>query len=370
LGRSGDVLVTPRDSVFALKGKSVDAQALGKMLGVRNIVISSLRKSPPGYRVSFQIVDTKNGQVIDSADVGAASRDGSAPENRLALTLFSAMAPVINLRWRAYELARPPDDKDPENLSARMTRLADTGGLSDLPEFKRILAAARTAIPNDNDLRAPFDMQACNYLQDLLGGGLYRSDAERTAWADQALALGVEAGALRPNATSSHVCRAAAFGALERWDEGMAEAQYIVDTYPLTANGYVARAGLEFARGQFDSALKDYTEVSARTRGDPSDIGATRLFMGDYGPAVDALRQQSVLDPKDPSAPFYLSAALQLSGKHADAVAEARTYRMLKTDDSLWRNLALSHEPAFLARAAVVRKGLHDAGLDQTPTGS
>lgn len=363
LGRGGDIVVAPRDAVFGLKGQTVDARSVGRKLGVRNVVVASLRKASPGYRVSFQMIDSASGHVVAASDVGAESPDGPAADNRLALNLFAAIDPAVLNRWRVVEMSRPENDRDPDNLTARMMALADRGSRDDLAAFRRLLAAAGAAIPNGHSLRPSFDNRACAYLEDLLAGGLYRSRGERAAWATQALALGAESQALRPNATAPYICRAEAFGALGRWDEGMAEAQYVIDRFPLTANGYSARGDLRFARGQFAEALKDFTELAARTGGDPSDIGATLLFMGDYGGAISALREQAVHDPRDPAAPFYLTAALQLDGRHAEALETAASFRRLNADDSLWKNLALSREPAFMARAAIVRQGLHDAGL-------
>jgi TolB-like protein len=364
LGRSGDIQVIPRDAVFAFKDKSVDARTLGKTFGAGSIVIASLRAASPGHRVSYQVVDAQSGQVVDAREVGAASPDLPGADNRLALNLFSDLARPILKRWRDHELAQPPNDKDPENVFARMSSIDDRGDMKDLPAFTSLIELARTAIPREDPRRAPFNVHACDYLQTLLTGGHYRSAAERAQWADQALTLGAEAVALRPGATAPHLCRAAAFGALERWDEGMAEANYVIDTFPLTANGYGVRGDLEFARGRFADSLKDYEERATRIGGDAVDIGATKLFMGDYPGAVADLRQAVAQDPSDPSAPFYLAAALQLSGHHDDAVTAAQAYLKLKTNDDIWQYLATSREPAFVAAAATVRKGLQGAGLN------
>jgi adenylate cyclase len=61
VGRSGFIMVTPRETTFALKGKPIDEQRLGQQLHVRHVVTASLRKSAPGYRVTLQIVDTTSG---------------------------------------------------------------------------------------------------------------------------------------------------------------------------------------------------------------------------------------------------------------------------------------------------------------------
>jgi len=365
VGRSGLIVVTPRDAAFALKGKPVDEQALGKQLHVRNIVAASLRKSAPGYRVTYQIVDTASGQVVGEKDVGSPAPDASVAERQLALKLWGPINAVVETRWIDAELGRPPDDRDPDNILARLENIGDDNRRQDIGKGERLIAAGRAAITKASPIRAMFDVSACAYESDLIGAGYETSAAQRAAWAADALDFGAEAAELKPSATSPHICRASVFSQLERWDEAMAEARHVIEILPLTTNGYGALANVEFARGRFAEALKDFTERAARSDGDPGELGMTNLFLGHDVVAVDQLRDQTVVDPKDAQARLLLTAALERAGQHDQAVAQAQLYRRLKSDDAAWKTLALSHEPAFLRPARVVRQALHDAGLDE-----
>ena len=91
----------------------------------------------------------------------------------------------------------------------------------------------------------------------------------------------------------------------------------------------------------------------------------THLFLREYEAAIAELRKQAVVAPKDPRAPFFLSAALELTGNHGEATSMVELYLKVKSDDTIWRTLELSHEPAFIAAASATRKALHDAGLDE-----
>ncbi len=369
LGRAGLLNVTPRDATFALKGKAFDARLLGRQLNVRHVVAASLRRPGPGYSVSYQIIDTSNGQVVGAKEVGVTTSDASLAERQLALKLFSAISQVVQGRWVDAELARPPDDRDPETIVARLERLADDNRRQDLGKAGRLMAAGRAAIPRNSPLRAEFDMAACNYESGVIGAGYETTPARRADRAAAALDFGAEAAELKPNATSPHVCRAGMFGQLERWDEATAEARHVIQIFPLTANGYGVLASVELAQGRFADALKDFTEFQARTEPDPADLGITHLFRGEYNVAIDELRDAAVRDPKDPNAPFFLAAALELSGQHDKATDQAGFYRTLKSDGGVWRTLALSHEPAFLRPARVIRRALHDSGLDEAGVG-
>jgi DNA-binding winged helix-turn-helix (wHTH) protein/TolB-like protein/tetratricopeptide (TPR) repeat protein len=369
--RGGYILVAPRNATFAWKGRPVDERLVGRDLHVRHVVIASLRRSDARWHVSFQIVDAATGQVVTAHDFDRATADGSFPEGQLSLSLFNAIAPVIYTRWRDDQLARSPDDGDPENLTARVAKLMDDGGRETVGETIRLLDLARRTLPADYGQLPLLAARACWFYSGAVRRGYYASPAERVAWAEAALDSARLAAELRPVTTGPHSCRAEAFGQLERWDEGMAEARYVIDTMPLTAAGYEAKARLELARGRFQEALKDYDELSARDvdtdpdEGYHAEIGLAQLLAGAYDAAIAELRRQQVVDPKAPDGPFFLAAALALTGKHGEAVAAARVYDTLKTDDGLWEMLEQSHEAAFVARAGVVRKALHDAGLDE-----
>ena len=366
LGRSGQIHVATRNAVFELKGKPVNERRLGKELNVRHVVIASLRKSESHYRVSFQIVDTTSGQVVSSQDIGAdAAPDGSLPEHRLAMKMFADIGAVIRKRFQDDELARPPDDADPENLIARLTKIDEDNRRADIPQAERLIAAARPVTTKNPDLRSELFTFACEYYSDLIDARYYSSPEQRMAWAQSALDFAAQAMEIAPNRTAPHVCRATVFTQLERWDEGTAEARYVIEAFPLTANGYEALADLELARGRFSDALKDFAEVAERAGGHTAELGLVHLFLREYEAAIAELRKQAVVAPKDPWAPFFLSAALELTGNHGEATSMVELYLKVKSDDTIWRTLELSHEPAFIAAASATRKALHDAGLDE-----
>lgn len=378
IGRSGFVFVAPRDATFAWKGKPVDEQFLGKVLHVRHIVTASLRKSDSGYRVSYQIVDTTNGRIEDSQEVGQAASDGAVPEHALAMMLFENVTSVLRERWVHEELAKAPDDRDPDNVEARLEKAENENPGRNFADVDRLMAAARAAIPKDNALRIALDDSTCWFYANLIDNRSFTSSQQRAAWAQIALDAAAEASEIRPGMTAPHSCRAEVFGMLERWDEGLAEAHYVIANFPLTVVGYEALANLDLERGSFRDALKDFTDLTmtsgancgselGEAGGCQGDLGLVHLFLGENAAAISTLRQQSVEEPKGPFAPFFLSAALQLSGSHNAAVESAALYRHLKADDKIWRILSLSHAPAYLQRAGVIRQALHDAGLDEPP---
>jgi TolB-like protein len=369
-GRGGYILVAPRNATFAWKGRPTDERLLGRELHVRNVVIASLRKAAPGYRVSFQIVDTASGRIVASDEVGRAAPDGNLPTNRLATALFNAIAHILVRRWYEDELSRAVAAGDPENLMARIVKHIEDGKREEIAETTLLIETAVKTLPGDHGLRPWLMELSCWYYNGLVRGGFYASRAQRTEWAEAALDFARQGGELRPVATGPHACGAEALTKLERWEEGMAEAEYAVEAAPLVDSGYRARAHLEVARGAFGDALRDYAELEAREEGEDADeayhveLAFLHLLAGNYDSAIRELRPWLVVEPRNPSAPFFLAAAQELSGHHDEAVAASRLYGRLKSDDGIWEMLAQSHEPAFLDAARTVRNALHDAGLN------
>jgi TolB-like protein/DNA-binding winged helix-turn-helix (wHTH) protein len=367
VGRTGYISVPPRTATAALKGKPVDERSLGRSLGVRHVVIGSLRKDGAAYRISYQMVDTATGQVIDTQDLGAARPDGALPEPQLALAVDQQISEAIDHRWTAAELAKPANDRDPENVMARLHWMKEgPGPHPSVAETQRLIATAASEIKPDSPLAAEFGTMACWSYLEMIEGGYATSPAQRDAWARLALDYGRQATAIRRDVTGAHGCRAEVFGQLGQWDAGLSEAQYIIDTYPLATSPYEARGDAEMARGRFAEAVRDFTEVGQRGgEGASSSVGVARLFLRQDAAAIETLQARTAIDPMDADAYFFLSAAYELGGDHRNALSAADTYRRLRKNSSAWRALELSREPAYLAPARTIRSALHLAGLDE-----
>ena len=363
LGRSGYISVAPRTATAALKGMPVDGEALGRSLHVRYAVAASLRRDPAGYRVNYQMIDTEGGQVVDAGDLGVPSPTGVLPEPQLALRVNTAVEHAIDSRWTAVELARPPNDHDPENVLARLHPDIEHPVAANIPATERMLAIAAAEIPKDSPLGPEFDTMACWYYVSLLDGGFETSQADRAAWARAALDYGRKAVDLRPDMTGAHGCMAETDVQTRQWDAGMSEAQYVIATYTMASSIYEARGDMELAMGRFADAVKDYDESGVRSGEPMREEGLARLMMGQTAAAIATLRQTTAIEPTEAWSYFYLAAAYETAGDHADALAAADQYRKLRTDNSAWRTLSMSDEPAFAGPAAKVRAALARVGL-------
>jgi DNA-binding winged helix-turn-helix (wHTH) protein/TolB-like protein len=364
-GRIGNILMPALTTSTAVNAQPLDVLAKGRRLHVRYLVTATLRRAAPGLRLSYRILDTADGKLLLASDFVDASPDLAVAEHRLALRLFYGTTNVIVARMNAYQLARPEDDHDPESIGSRLESLTEKLGPRDVPAAERLIAAAK-AIPDTSDLKAALEIDACFAYHTMILGGYAASPQQRAAWAEDALDLGARAARLKPTASSPHECRVYTFIDVGRLDEAMAEARHNLESIPNSANAYEDMAQAEFARGQFRDALKDFIECAERHEsGDPFHIGLTQLFLGDDRAALENLREFEVQSPDEPVGALFTAAALELSGRHQEAQAQAARYRQLKTDDTDWWLLNESRDPAFLPAAARIRAALHAVGLSE-----
>jgi tetratricopeptide (TPR) repeat protein len=368
LGRSGYLNVASRTATAALKGKPVDGEALGRSLHVRYAVAASLRRDAAGYRVNYEMVDTDGGQVVDSGDLGIPGLAGMLPEPQLALRLDEAIDQTIDRRWTAIELSRPPNDRDPENVLARLHPNLEHPVAANIPGTERMLTVAAAEIPKDSPFGREFDSMACWYYVSLLDGGFDTSPAQRAAWAEAALDYGRKAVDQKPDMTGALGCLAETDVQMRQWDAGMSEAQYVIATYTMASSIYEARGDMELAKGRFADAARDYDEYRARSGQPARASGLERLMQGETAPAIAALRQRTAIEPTEARSYFYLAAAYEMADAHADALAAADQYRRLRTNNAAWRTLSMSDEPAFTGPAAKVRAALARVALTTAST--
>lgn len=369
--RGGMFLPATADAAAAFRGR--DPQSAGRALHVANVVTASLARNPGGFQLDLEVVDPTSGRLEASHVLQVPSLAAELPEQRMALAMFEEAAGVVGARWSGDELARPPNNADPENLIARLGA-SDGDSPAAIANSEALISAGRTLAISDDRLRSWFNMEICGVYSRLVAHGDAPDAAVRSRWARTGLDAGAEAEALRPDASGPHVCRAELFAATGDWDDGLAEARHVVETTPLTANGYEALANIDLGRGDFADALAAWKMENERVPdcspeegvdgGCHGEIGLAELMLGQTEAAVAELREQSVEAPRFAWAHLFLAAALELEGRHAAAVAEADRYRSLRTDDRAWRSIAYSSAPEFAARAEIVRRALHAAGLD------
>jgi adenylate cyclase len=120
-GISGRFVIA-RNTAFTYKGKPIDAQQIGRELGVRYVLEGSVRRTGDRVRVNTQLINAENGAYIwaDRIDTDRFNLAETQDEitGRLARTLDFELA---------GELGRRIERESPAKADSRRSRYARTG---------------------------------------------------------------------------------------------------------------------------------------------------------------------------------------------------------------------------------------------------
>ena len=112
LSRISGCFVIARNTAFTYKGKSIDAKKIGRELGVRYVLVGSVRRADDRVRVNVQLINAETGAHLwaDRFDTDRANVEGVQNEitGRLAQSLSLELMEAVDRRI-AQESAIDPD---------------------------------------------------------------------------------------------------------------------------------------------------------------------------------------------------------------------------------------------------------------------
>jgi len=112
LSRISGCFVIARNTAFTYKGKSIDAKEIGRELGVRYVLVGSVRRADDRVRVNVQLINAETGAHLwaDRFDTDRANVEGVQNEitGRLAQSLSLELMEAVDRRI-AQESAVDPD---------------------------------------------------------------------------------------------------------------------------------------------------------------------------------------------------------------------------------------------------------------------
>jgi adenylate cyclase len=112
LSRISGCFVIARNTAFTYKGKSIDAKEIGRELGVRYVLVGSVRRADDRVRVNVQLINAETGAHLwaDRFDTDRANVEGVQNEitGRLAQSLSLELMEAVDRRI-AQESAIDPD---------------------------------------------------------------------------------------------------------------------------------------------------------------------------------------------------------------------------------------------------------------------
>jgi adenylate cyclase len=272
----------------ALSGSQrIDPRNLGLALGVDYIVTGALQRNPGRMRLSYQLVDAEDGQVISSDRVAFDVEDLFAAQDQLVEKIVAGVAPQIRRVTLEHALRRPP-----ASFSAyeHLLRAIDKVASLDRDEFEDARTHLDAAIAEDPDFANPLAWSA-RWRTLRVGQGwspdpdadiaAAAAEAQRAISLDRrnALALATfghvraytagdyetaidyldRAVAAGPNNAIAHILRSGTLSFLGRADEARAEAEKALRLSPFDEQlfqfyGFLALAC--YVGDRFDEAIR------------------------------------------------------------------------------------------------------------------
>jgi TolB-like protein/DNA-binding winged helix-turn-helix (wHTH) protein/Flp pilus assembly protein TadD len=319
ISRVEGLRVISRSSVFALKGKGVDARQAGESLGVAAILEGGLRKSGDRLRVDVRLVSTGDGRVLWA----------SGTNDRPAADIFAVQDEIARkvMAGLAYELSA----KDERRLAGQSTRNVEAyqeylKGRYHLNKRARdgIERAAdyfRRAVALDPDYALAYAALAESYDK-FYWLGFVESPPQEVMAKQRAAAT--KALALDDSLAETHIAMGSVYN--NEWDlvRAARELERAIEIDPRNAEARHNYAYRLLDMGRPDEAV---AQIKLALELDPLnvvmhvDVAEILLLARRYDEAITAYRQALEMDPNRANAHEGLAWAYEFKGMYDEAVA-------------------------------------------------
>src|SRR5262249_32800026 len=124
------------------KGKPVDAQQIGRELGVRYVLEGSVRKFGDRLRMNAQLIEASTGKHVWAERYDRQMADVFVVQDELADKIVGTVTSQVRRREGERALAAPAERLDAYELTMRARLLRRTSGRDEAFEARRLLNQA------------------------------------------------------------------------------------------------------------------------------------------------------------------------------------------------------------------------------------
>ena len=348
LARIAHSAVIARNTAFTFKGKAVDARQIGKQLQVRYILEGSVQRSGDRIRVNVQLIDAESGNHLWADRFDKTSGDLLQMQDEIV----ARVAGALNAPLMAAEAQRAERSAEPASIDLYFQGMAwvNKGLRPDwLDQARSCFEKARAA--DDSNLEALIGIGMVDTLRGVACAGDNPAGA-----LESAESLLTDALSLAPDHAWAHCLMAAVLISTRRAERGIMECERALGLNPSLASAHAMLGLAKYLLGQGEET-ESYVEEALRLS--PLDTfaylwmlfaGVAKIQTEEYDQAVEWLRRSIDTNPNSPWAYFHLGAALQLSGKAAEARAETHAGLLLDPTFTTerYRSLAFSDHRRYL----------------------
>ena len=161
LSRLPDLRVTARTTVFAYKGKKVDAHEAGKALNVSGIVSGNMRHDGNRYQIYVELIDVKDGTQLWGHQFETVGAELPAMQSRIVDELTTQLRQGTSREQRRIVISR--FTHDPQAYDDYLWGLYEWNHRRDLSSLQRALTYFNQAIARDPKFAAAYAGLANTY---------------------------------------------------------------------------------------------------------------------------------------------------------------------------------------------------------------
>jgi TolB-like protein/class 3 adenylate cyclase/Tfp pilus assembly protein PilF len=327
LSRIRDSFVIARNTAMTYKGKSVDAKAIGKDLGVRYVLEGSVLPTGGQVRVNAQLIDADSGTHLWAEQFDTPRADLLQMQDEIVTHLARAMDVQLPEAEAARLKRTPAANPNAEDLAVRCVAAIQKAGNigKDADAGSRLCEQALAADPNN--VRALTWLAVKAYYSSAISDTDPKADLER---ADELVskALGLD-----PNYARAHSLKGGVLNSQGRLDESIEEYERALALDPAMVFAIVG-LGLDSQNlGEFEKSLEFLNKAIRLSPHDPAlalwyNIKAGSHFgLKQYDQAIESARRSIAISPNNSYRPYLpLIAALALTGHGAEAHEALQNY--------------------------------------------
>jgi TolB-like protein/class 3 adenylate cyclase/Flp pilus assembly protein TadD len=363
LARIAHSAVIARNTAFTFKGKAVDARQIGKQLGVKYILEGSVQRSGDRIRVNVQLIDAESGNHLWADRFDKTSGDLLQMQDEIV----ARVAGALNAPLMAAEAQRAERSAEPASMDLYFQGMAwvNKGLRPDwLAQARRCFEKAKAI--DDTNVEALIGVG----MVDTLRGVTCVGDNPAGAL-ESAESLLTDALSSAPDHAWAHCLMAAVLISTRQAERGIMECERGLSLNPSLASAHAMLGLANYLLGQGEETE---SHVEEALRLSPLDTfaylwmlfaGVAKIQTEEYDKAVEWLRRSTDTNCNSPWAYFHLGAALQLSGKAAEARAETQAGLLLDPTFTTerYRSLAFSDHRRYLTTRERTIQALQATGV-------
>jgi len=352
IGIFRQIRIVPRSTAFAFKNRSLDAQTIGRELGVENVLTGSLSKEGDGFLLRIEMTRVEdNKKVLSLSFVESQDRVFALQDTMSAKVIES-----LDLKPTGSAIAQKSYTENNEAfqlyLKGEFNRQKGTPA-----SMTEALADYNEAIRKDPNYALAYQGLALAYRSAPAYGSMPSQEAY-----PKAKEAAMKALQLDPMLSTAYVSLASIKATFD-WDFPGAEQEYkrAIQLAPNNSEAHYSYGNFLVAMGRGDEALQQFRnalQIDPLSLNVLTNIGWAHYISGRYDDALIQIRQVIDRDPTFARAYLNLGEILQEQGKLEEAIRAYKNIKELSQDPLA--DMALGHAYAVAGQRVEAEKIVAD----------